>query len=378
VYGGHMGANTSNLQTILRLNNKGIKDLREVKQPHLLPVFTKLQVIHLNKNKLTSIPPEIAGDIPKSPKIIEHLVEVNLAGNKLTSLPDEFYLLLNMQRLYLHKNDFTEFPMGVLSFYALQELTLHKNKIKTLPWGIHKLRNLKKLDVSNNLFKCLPQTLGLMKNCESLIVLPQDHLPYYAELTDALVGVHDTVDALEDFLSQQDVDGSYATEKTAADKVRADEQGRMTNDGKLLWKLLRDKEAYEMLKSYMEKEHNHENLLFWREIRKFTQKYYSDREIRSGVLIQDAMTIFKEFIAENSKCTINISAPVMLKLRTVFTDPFHFPAGINQWVFNEAFEQSFALMERDMFRRFRAQDDAKELIARLEAQSVEKVENSTF
>jgi len=217
-----------------------------------------------------------------------------------------------------------------------------------------------------------------MKNCETLVVLPQENLPYARELTDALVGVPDSIEAMGDFLSQQDVDGVYVADKTTADKMRSDEQARMTNDGKLLWKLLRDKEAYEKLKSYMEKEHNHENLLFWREIRKFTQKYYSDREIRSGALIQDAMTIFKEFIAENSKYTINISASVMSKLRTVFTDPFHFPAGINQWVFNEAFDQSFALRERDMFRRFKAQDDAKELISRLEQQSVEKVENSTF
>ena len=120
----------------------------------------------------------------------------------------------------------------------------------------------------------------------------------------------------------------------------------------------------------MQKEHNHENLLFWRQIRRFTQRYYSDREITCQALITDATTIFKDYIAEDSKYTINISAAVMEKLRAIFTDPFHFPAGINQWVFNEAFDQSFALMERDMFRRFKATEEAKEILKKLEAQNV--------
>jgi len=286
--------------------------------------------------------------------------------------------LLNLQRLFIHKNEFTEFPTGVLSFFALEELTVHKNKIKVLPWAINKLRTLRKLDISDNLFECLPPTLGLMRNIDSMIVFPQANLTYGDDLNGAVNGALDPVAVIRDFLMKKELPAIYKSDKATEDSTRSDEQSKMTTDGKLLWKLLRDKEAYEKLKAYMEREHNHENLLFWREIRIFTQKYYSDREIRSALLIQDATKIFKDFVAEDSKFTINISANVMTKLRSVFTDPFHFPAGINQWVFQEAFEQSFALMERDMFRRFKGQDDAKELIKRLEEQSVEKAENSTF
>jgi len=376
-----MGANTSNLHTVIRLNSKNIKDLRELKQPHLLPVFTKLQTILLDKNKISSIPPEIAQDIPKAPKLIEYLVEVNFSSNKLSSLPEEFFLLINLERLYLDKNEFSEFPRGVLSLYALQELTLHKNKLKELPWDINRLRNLKTLNIKDNEFQFLPVTLSKMHNLQVCTLLPNSHISYANELSTALATVshHNSLTTvLFDFLSKKDLPPPYKLLKENEEKLINDEQNKMTADGKLLWKLLRDQAGFSALKEYMQKEHNHENILFWREIRKFTQKYYSDREIRSQALISDAMSIFKDFIAEDSKYTINLSAAVMAKLRSVFTDPFHFPSGINQWVFNESFEQSFALMERDMFRRFKVTEESKDLIKRLEAQSIEKAESQVW
>jgi len=266
----------------------------------------------------------------------------------------------------------------LLSFYTLKELTLHKNSIKVLPWDIHRLRALRKLDVSSNDLQYLPHSIYKMPLLEDFIPVPNPSLIYEDELTNILINSSsegpNSAAILREFLSKKEVPAVYRGAKESEEKQLAEDQSKLTADGRLLWKLLRDREGFSSLRAYMQKEHNHENLLFWREVRKFTQRYYSDREIRCQALINDAMQIFKDYIAEDSKYTINISATVTSKLRSVFTDPFHFPSGINQWVFAEAYEQSFALMERDMFRRFKTNDESRDIVKKLEDASAEKID----
>jgi hypothetical protein len=47
-----MGSSQSSLALSVKLSGKGIKDLeRDLKQPHLLPAFTKLESIDISRNK---------------------------------------------------------------------------------------------------------------------------------------------------------------------------------------------------------------------------------------------------------------------------------------------------------------------------------------
>ena len=47
-----MGSSQSSLALQVKLSGKGLKDLeKDLKQPHLLPAFPKLEMIDLSKNK---------------------------------------------------------------------------------------------------------------------------------------------------------------------------------------------------------------------------------------------------------------------------------------------------------------------------------------
>jgi len=88
-----MGSNQSSLALKVDLSGKGLKDLeKDLKQPHMLPTFPKLELISLKSNKLTNIPDSIYADIQKSPKVVEFLSVLNLAKNKFETIPDAVWL----------------------------------------------------------------------------------------------------------------------------------------------------------------------------------------------------------------------------------------------------------------------------------------------
>ncbi|KAL1916327.1 uncharacterized protein VTP21DRAFT_5944 [Calcarisporiella thermophila] len=88
-----------------------------------LSVFTELRVLNLSLNKLFEIPPESLCH--------QHLQELYLSGNHLTSLPVD--------------------DIEKLSY--LRVLCLNGNKLQTLPAELGKLRKLVMLDVGNNMLK---------------------------------------------------------------------------------------------------------------------------------------------------------------------------------------------------------------------------------
>jgi len=115
----------------------------------------------------------------------------------------------------------------------------------------------------------------------------------------------------------------------------------------------------------MQKEFAEENLLFWRAADIFTDKYCSDAEITTKELIQDAKQIFDTYISQEGAHTINLPASITDPIKKIFTDAFVFPKGINQWIFNPAYQSIFDLMCRDTFFRFRNSEEGKVAIARV-------------
>lgn len=89
-----MGSSTSNLATKVDLSGRGIADLeRDLKQPHLLPAFARLQVLNLKGNKISTIPPSIVNDLQRSPNVIEHLQSLNFSKNNLSQIPPAIFIL---------------------------------------------------------------------------------------------------------------------------------------------------------------------------------------------------------------------------------------------------------------------------------------------
>ena len=78
-----------------------------------------LTALHLNGNRLTSLPPEI-GRLRK----LRHL---DLSGNKLQELPAELGMLVDLKTLYLFDNDVQDLPMELGYLYQLEMLGIDGN-----------------------------------------------------------------------------------------------------------------------------------------------------------------------------------------------------------------------------------------------------------
>jgi len=103
----------------------------------------------------------------------------------------------------------------------------------------------------------------------------------------------------------------------------------------------------------MQKEFSQENLDFWQRIDRFKWRYNAFVEIRSPDLIKEAVDIYKSYIAEGSPHSINVPSTVLEKMKSIFEDAFKFPIGINQWLFDDAYESVLKLMYSDTFARYR-------------------------
>ena len=121
------------------------------------------------------------GDAPKLPRIGcrgDEITAVTLAGEKLTSLPDEIGDLSHLQVMDLSSNHLDRLPQGIAKLENLRVLSLASNKLKSLPVVIAKLKNLKVLSLSNmecpedlcNELTSLPDDIGSLQSLEVLDV----------------------------------------------------------------------------------------------------------------------------------------------------------------------------------------------------------------
>lgn len=99
---------------------------------------------------------------------------INLRGlllsDKLSSLPTEIGLLINLESLSLHNNKFTVFPREIGVLANLSSLDLSYNPLSTLSSEIGLLTNLSSLNISNTHITSLPSEIGLLTKLSSLNV----------------------------------------------------------------------------------------------------------------------------------------------------------------------------------------------------------------
>eukprot|EP01124_Arcella_intermedia_P010142 TRINITY_DN16678_c0_g1_i1.p1 TRINITY_DN16678_c0_g1~~TRINITY_DN16678_c0_g1_i1.p1 ORF type:complete len:390 (-),score=73.37 TRINITY_DN16678_c0_g1_i1:40-1176(-) len=358
-----MGAKSTTITTAVRLKSKHIKDLREVKNLQLLPLFTRLQTIELQHNKIVEVPQEVAVLLGKSMRVHEYLQELNLRDNKLKTLPDEFFMLINLRILKLDKNELSVFPKQLLSFYRLEVLTMSNNKIKHLPWALNRLKRLQILRLDGNLIDYIPNTLGKVDSLAELQILPNPLGSINND--DVIIACHSgsLVRVLEFFLTQEvPKDYAYIEDIQIELQRKKSKEASLTDDQLILRKVLKNKKGLAAFEALMEKEHSSENIKFWRALSQFSRRYNSDKEITTEELINEAKLIFSNFIAEDSSYTLNLPAVVLEELKKIFTDMFVYPKGINQWVFKGANKAILDLISRDTFRRFKSSPEGSALI----------------
>eukprot|EP01125_Pyxidicula_operculata_P004400 TRINITY_DN1674_c0_g1_i1.p1 TRINITY_DN1674_c0_g1~~TRINITY_DN1674_c0_g1_i1.p1 ORF type:complete len:415 (-),score=66.52 TRINITY_DN1674_c0_g1_i1:133-1377(-) len=381
-----MGSKVSSLSTHVRYKDKKLKDLNTLENIHLVSLFTKLEYVDLHKNKLAEIPEKVCIDMKKNANLVEYLVEVDLSFNRIKQLPDAFFVLINLRRLNVSNNQLGEFNPKLCLFYRLESLDLSHNRIFQIPWNISRMRQLKSLKLGDNSIDYLPNTLGKLKRLQEMVLTPNPLRKISPEVRkNFFVSEKGTVgftggqmDILEDpadfggimkALKSQDIPLIYRDELMQDMKLRSEIRSKIyVGESLLLRKVLRNPRGKELMLEQMKKEHAEENFLFWVRIQQFRSKYCSDEPIKCKELIAEAEDIFKEFISDKSKFTVNLSASVKSELVKLFTDSYRFPAGIDQFVFNTSFREINILMSRDIFHRFRISPEGKELVDKAQQQ----------
>lgn len=130
-------------------------------QGHLI----ELNLAGLN---LTSLPPEIGQfthlEVLLLGQQLYHTDEKPLLGNQLSSLPADIGRLVNLKRLDLRSNQFTELPLVVTYLTYLRYLSFSENNLKTLPDEITRLTSLQELYLSRNKFTVFPSQIIKLRN----------------------------------------------------------------------------------------------------------------------------------------------------------------------------------------------------------------------
>lgn len=146
--------------------------------PELIFNLAKLTVLNVSNNNLAIICDEIG--------LLENLTDLDISFNQLAFLPDTLIKLTKLNKVKINSNELKELPAFAPS---LVFLNLNDNLLKQLPPSIGILTNLRKLYADNNELLEVPQEIGklvalreLNLNYNQLIDLPSS-LGNLTELT---------------------------------------------------------------------------------------------------------------------------------------------------------------------------------------------------
>ena len=88
---------------------------------------------------------------------------------KIDSLPDEIFLLKNLQELTVTKSKLQIINKNIDQLIFLQYLNVDHNRLVSLPDELTSLLHLKKLIISRNLIYKLPETIGNMTALREIV-----------------------------------------------------------------------------------------------------------------------------------------------------------------------------------------------------------------
>ena len=134
-----------------------------LKVPSLLFSLPNLKRINLSDNLISVLPPDL-GDFWKD------LESLNLARNRLKSLPASLCKMERLKRLFLSGNelDFDGIPSGIGKLANLQVFDASYNNLEVIPEGVVRCGRLKRLLLSHNRLITLPDAIHLLSDIEKL------------------------------------------------------------------------------------------------------------------------------------------------------------------------------------------------------------------
>jgi internalin A len=110
--------------------------------------LTSLTELYLDCNHLRKLPPEIGK--------LADLTSLDIRDNQLSTLPPELGKLTSLTKLYLGGNQLCELPLEIVKLTALKGLYLDCNRLRTLPSEFGKLSSLTNLALSYNQLSAMP------------------------------------------------------------------------------------------------------------------------------------------------------------------------------------------------------------------------------
>ncbi|XP_045160568.2 leucine-rich repeat-containing protein 40-like [Mercenaria mercenaria] len=127
----------------------------------IMLVSDHLKELNLGFNKLTSLHSDIG--------LYFKLTFLDLRNNQLSDLPSDMASLKEMREVILSFNRFTKLPAVLYSLPKLEILFANDNKIESIdPQGMKQLASLATLDLQNNNIGQVPPELGLCSQIKSL------------------------------------------------------------------------------------------------------------------------------------------------------------------------------------------------------------------
>ena len=132
------------------LNDKSLKAVPEVNP--------RADYLNLDRNELTNV---------SAVASLRELKWLRLNDNKLAALPD-LKALVNLRRIYLKGNRFTDVPETLKDLPALTDVDLSVNPIKEVPAWLAEKQGIKNLSFSRTMVTKLPENLDAWKSLQSL------------------------------------------------------------------------------------------------------------------------------------------------------------------------------------------------------------------
>ncbi|MCO5552601.1 hypothetical protein L7F22_006115 [Adiantum nelumboides] len=145
-------------QTSLDLHGVLLKEIDWV--PESIGKMTWLTELNLSGNRLTTLPDSVRDLVP--------LVVLDVSLNQLIVLPEGIGQLTCLKTLILDNNKIEELPHTIGQCAALVELRASFNQLKALPESTGKLMQLRSLDVHFNKLSSLPTTIASMASLVDL------------------------------------------------------------------------------------------------------------------------------------------------------------------------------------------------------------------
>jgi len=96
--------------------------------------------------------------------INKQVYRLNISSKKISNLPDDIYMLSELQILDINDNYLTTLPREIQELSYLRYLSLNTNLLNSLPPEIGQLKFLEMLNCENNKLSTLPYEIGDLIN----------------------------------------------------------------------------------------------------------------------------------------------------------------------------------------------------------------------